>query len=144
MAIKVCVSWREFSSMNRCEDREEGVRPSKTSLCGDDDGQTEAQRPEQQDPPDSAGPGPGPGPGAGPGPSCVSFRSDKSLDRLIDFKQQHVSDRQIYGRPASDGPGHGSDSGYGPSCVSLKSERSMGRLIHFKVDRPSAATSCPV
>ncbi|XP_076580329.1 uncharacterized protein LOC143316325 [Chaetodon auriga] len=110
--------------MNRCEDREEGVRPSKTSLCGDDDGQTEAQRPEQQDPPDSAGPG--------PGPSCVSFRSDMSLDRLIDFKQQHVSDRQIYGRPASDGPGPG------PSCVSLKRKRSFGRLNPSK-DRPSAA-----
>ncbi|XP_076580299.1 uncharacterized protein LOC143316300 [Chaetodon auriga] len=112
--------------MNRCEDREEGVRPSKTSLCGDDDGQTEAQRPEQQDPPDSAGPGPGPG----PGPSCVSFRSDRSMDRLFHFKQQHISDRQIYGRPASDGPGPG------PSCVSLKSERSTGRLIDYKGDRP--------
>ncbi|XP_076579908.1 NLR family CARD domain-containing protein 3-like [Chaetodon auriga] len=62
------------------------------------------------------------------------------MDRPVHFKQQHVSDRQIYGRPASDGPGHGSDSGYGPSCVSLKSERSMGRLNNFKEDRPSAAT----
>ncbi|XP_076579906.1 NLR family CARD domain-containing protein 3-like [Chaetodon auriga] len=95
--------------MNRCEDREEGVRPSKTSLCGDDDGQTEAQRPEQQDPPDSAGPGPEPGPGPGPGP----------------------------GPSSSAGPGP--EPGPGPSCVSLESERSMGCLIEFKVDRPSAA-----
>ncbi|XP_070814291.1 NLR family CARD domain-containing protein 3-like [Chaetodon trifascialis] len=81
--------------MNRCEDRAEGVRPSKTSPCGDDDVQTEAQRPEQQGPPDSAGSGPGPA-GPGPGPSCVSFRSDKSMGHLIDFKQQHVSDRQVH------------------------------------------------
>ncbi|XP_041822332.1 NLR family CARD domain-containing protein 3-like [Chelmon rostratus] len=75
--------------MNPCEDREEGVRPSESSLCGGHDSQTKAQRPEQQDTPDSAGPGPG------PEPSCVSFRSDRSMDGLIDFKQQHFSDRQV-------------------------------------------------
>ena len=54
----------EMSSMNQCEDREEGGPPSKTT-------------------------GPGPGPGPGPEPSCVSFRSDRSADFLIDFKQSH-------------------------------------------------------
>ncbi|XP_070850215.1 NLR family CARD domain-containing protein 3-like isoform X2 [Chaetodon trifascialis] len=114
--------------MNRCEDREEGVRPSKTSLCGDDDGQTKAQRPEQQDPPDSAGPG--------PEPSCVSFKSDRSKDLPISFKQQHVSDRQIYGRPASAGPEP--EPGPGPSCVSLKRKRPFG-CLNISKDRPSAA-----
>ncbi|XP_076579397.1 NLR family CARD domain-containing protein 3-like isoform X2 [Chaetodon auriga] len=124
--------------MNRCEDREEGVRPSKTSLCGDDDGQTEAQRPEQQDPPDSAGPGPGPGPG--PEPSCVSLKSDGSIHRFIDFKGDRPSAaKRIYGRPASDGPGQGPGPGSELSCVSFKSDRSIDRFIDFKGDQPPAA-----
>ncbi|KAI3363962.1 hypothetical protein L3Q82_001553 [Scortum barcoo] len=65
--------------MNQCEDREEGVPPSKTSLCGEHDSQTKAQRPEQQRP-DCPGPGPGPGPGSGP--SCVSLKSDRSMRRI--------------------------------------------------------------
>ncbi|KAI3363957.1 hypothetical protein L3Q82_001549 [Scortum barcoo] len=36
------------SAMNQCEDREEGVPPSKTSLCGEHDSQTKAQRVQQQ------------------------------------------------------------------------------------------------
>ncbi|XP_070850121.1 protein NLRC3-like isoform X2 [Chaetodon trifascialis] len=104
--------------MNRCEDREEGVRPSETSLCGDNDGQTKAQRIYGRQ--TSAGPG--------PGPSCVSFRSDQSMDGLFHFKQQHVSDRQIYGRQTSAGPGPGP----GPSCVSFRSDQSMDGLFHFK------------
>ncbi|XP_073323137.1 protein NLRC3-like [Pagrus major] len=87
--------------MNQCEDREERVPPSKTSLCGEH----EAQSPEEQRP-DSAGPGPGPGPepsysagpgpgpGPGPEPSCVSFKSDWSNDRLIDFKGEQASAAQ--------------------------------------------------
>ncbi|XP_070850128.1 NLR family CARD domain-containing protein 3-like [Chaetodon trifascialis] len=89
--------------MNQCEHREEGVRPFKTSLCG-----------------------PGPGPEPGPEPSCVSFRSDRSKDLPISFKQQHVSDRQIYGRQTSAGPGPE------PSCVSFRSDRSKDLPISFK------------
>uniref|UniRef100_A0A671UIR5 NACHT domain-containing protein n=1 Tax=Sparus aurata TaxID=8175 RepID=A0A671UIR5_SPAAU len=55
----------ELSSMNQCEDREEGGPPSKTT-----------------------GPGPGPAPGPGPEPSCVSFKSDESKDPPINFKGQ--------------------------------------------------------
>ena len=32
------------SAMSQCEDREEGVPPSKTTLCGEHDSQTKAQR----------------------------------------------------------------------------------------------------
>ena len=32
------------SAMSQCEDREEGVPPSKTTLCGEHDIQTKAQR----------------------------------------------------------------------------------------------------
>ncbi|XP_044214374.1 NLR family CARD domain-containing protein 3-like [Thunnus albacares] len=65
--------------MDQCEDREEGVPPSKSSLCGEHDSQTKAQRP---------------GPGPGPGPSCVSFKSDRSKEGFIDFKQRHSSDQK--------------------------------------------------
>nr|WJN24707.1 NLR family CARD domain-containing 3-like protein [Lateolabrax maculatus] len=96
--------------MDQCEDREEGVRPSKTSL--------KAQSPEKQQGPDSAGPGPepgagpgagaepGPGPGAepGPGPSCVSFKSDRSNDRLIEFKGEQPSAPQRVDQQSSEVP----------------------------------------
>uniref|UniRef100_A0A7N6F8R0 B30.2/SPRY domain-containing protein n=1 Tax=Anabas testudineus TaxID=64144 RepID=A0A7N6F8R0_ANATE len=35
-------------SMDQCEDREEGVPPSKTTLCGDHESQTKAQRVDQE------------------------------------------------------------------------------------------------
>ncbi|KAM6892590.1 protein NLRC3-like [Xenentodon cancila] len=63
--------------MDQCEDREDGVRPSKTPLCGEHESRSKAQRNE---------PGPGPGPGPGPEPSCVSMKSDRSKGRLFDFK----------------------------------------------------------
>ncbi|XP_070850287.1 NLR family CARD domain-containing protein 3-like [Chaetodon trifascialis] len=46
------------------------------------------------------------------------------MDGFTDFKQQHVSDRQIYGRQTSAGPE--------PSCVSLKSDQSMDGFTDFK------------
>uniref|UniRef100_A0A671UDZ8 NACHT domain-containing protein n=1 Tax=Sparus aurata TaxID=8175 RepID=A0A671UDZ8_SPAAU len=61
----------EMSSMNQCEDREEGGPPSKTTGPG--------PGPE---------PGPGPGPEPGPEPSCVSFKSDRSENRYIDFREE--------------------------------------------------------
>ncbi|XP_078101629.1 LOW QUALITY PROTEIN: protein NLRC3-like [Sander vitreus] len=67
------------------------------------------QRPESPEPGPEAGPGPGPEPGPepgpdpepgpepepGPGPSCVSFKSDRSKDDVINFKQRHPSDRKV-------------------------------------------------
>ncbi|XP_070786577.1 protein NLRC3-like isoform X1 [Enoplosus armatus] len=61
--------------MSQCEDREEGVPPSKTTLRGDHDNQTKAPSPEQQRP-DSPG----------PGPSCVSLKSDWSMEQPLLFK----------------------------------------------------------
>ncbi|GLD56944.1 protein NLRC3-like protein [Lates japonicus] len=86
---KVSVSRPEVSSagggsaMNQCEDREEGVPPSKTTLCGEHESQTKAQSPEQQRP-DSLGPGPD------PDSSCVSMKSDRSKGGLIDLKENRV------------------------------------------------------
>ncbi|XP_035852424.1 protein NLRC3-like [Sander lucioperca] len=152
--------------MSQCEDREEGVPPSKATLCGEHDSQTKAQSPEKQDGP---GPGPGPehGPGPGPGPSCVSMKSDWSMGGLIDFKDgRHSVDQSV------SSPDEGVDSAMSqcedreegvppskatlcgehdsqtkaqrrnleepePSCVSMKSDRSIGGLIDFKDGRHS-------
>ncbi|XP_063351409.1 protein NLRC3-like isoform X1 [Pelmatolapia mariae] len=95
--------------MDQCEDREEGVPPSKSTLCGEHESQTKAQR----NPP-------------GPPPSCVSLHSDWSADRPINFKAQPVSAAE---RPA----------GPEPSCVSLQSDWSADRPINFKVQPVSAA-----
>ncbi|XP_032364496.1 NACHT, LRR and PYD domains-containing protein 12 isoform X4 [Etheostoma spectabile] len=94
--------------MSQCEDSEEGPPPSKTTLWGDHDSQTKAQRMQQQKP--------------GPGPSCVSMKSDRSMYRPIDFKDGQAAD----GRMQQQKPGPG------PSCVSMKSDRSMDRPIDFK------------
>ncbi|XP_054880007.1 NACHT, LRR and PYD domains-containing protein 3-like [Poeciliopsis prolifica] len=59
--------------MDQCEDREEGVPPSKTTLCGEDESQSKDQRIHQRSEPD-------------PEPSCVSFKSDMSKEEFIHFK----------------------------------------------------------
>ncbi|XP_032426068.1 NLR family CARD domain-containing protein 3-like [Xiphophorus hellerii] len=59
--------------MDQCEDREEGVPPSKTTLCGEDESQSKGQRIHQRLKPE-------------PEPSCVSFKSDRSKDKFITFK----------------------------------------------------------
>ncbi|XP_032364285.1 NACHT, LRR and PYD domains-containing protein 12 isoform X2 [Etheostoma spectabile] len=68
--------------MSQCEDREEGPPPSKKpTLWGDHDSQTKAQRMQQQKP--------------GPEPSCVSMKSDWSMDRIIDFKVGQAVDERV-------------------------------------------------
>ncbi|XP_032426058.1 NACHT, LRR and PYD domains-containing protein 3-like [Xiphophorus hellerii] len=61
--------------MDQCEDREEGVPPSKTTLCGEDESQSKGQRIHQRLKPEPE-----------PEPSCVSFKSNDSKDAFIDFK----------------------------------------------------------
>uniref|UniRef100_A0A669CLH4 NACHT domain-containing protein n=1 Tax=Oreochromis niloticus TaxID=8128 RepID=A0A669CLH4_ORENI len=101
--------------MDQCEDREEGVPPSKSTLCGEHESQTKAQRNQP-----------------GPPPSSVSLKSDRSADRPIDFKSQQLSAAErIYERAAGPEPE--------PSCVSLKSDRSADRPIDFKSQPLSAA-----
>ncbi|CAI5657788.1 unnamed protein product [Oreochromis niloticus] len=55
--------------MDQCEDREEGVPPSKSTLCGEHESQTKAQRNQP-----------------GPPPSSVSLKSDASKDAGVFFK----------------------------------------------------------
>ncbi|XP_026157345.1 NLR family CARD domain-containing protein 3-like isoform X2 [Mastacembelus armatus] len=64
--------------MDQCEDRQEGVRPSKPSLCGDHESHTKAQRIHQKRPHT---------PGSGPDPSCVSVMSDESIEPPLQFRQ---------------------------------------------------------
>uniref|UniRef100_A0A669BIP5 B30.2/SPRY domain-containing protein n=1 Tax=Oreochromis niloticus TaxID=8128 RepID=A0A669BIP5_ORENI len=101
--------------MDQCEDREEGVPPSKSTLCGEHESQTKAQRNQP-----------------GPPPSCVSLKSDASKDEAIKFKVQRLSAAErIFGGPAEPEPG--------PNCVSLKSDASKDEAIKFNVQLASAA-----
>nr|XP_033504448.1 NLR family CARD domain-containing protein 3-like [Epinephelus lanceolatus] len=101
----VCVD----SAMNQGEDREKGVPPSKTTVCGEHDSQTKAQRSDSPEPE--------------PEPSCVSFKSDLSMDRPLNVKDGRSSNQQVqHERPDSPEP----------SCVSLKSDWSMDRPLGFK------------
>uniref|UniRef100_A0A673A621 B30.2/SPRY domain-containing protein n=2 Tax=Sphaeramia orbicularis TaxID=375764 RepID=A0A673A621_9TELE len=105
--------------MDQSDDREEGALPWKTT-----------HRPPT---------GPGPGSRPGPRPSCVSLKSDDSMDRWIDFKTGRVSQTHVHspGPGSRTGSGSGSGTGPGPSCVSIKSDDSMDRWIDFKAGRVS-------
>ncbi|XP_061573620.1 NLR family CARD domain-containing protein 3-like isoform X2 [Cololabis saira] len=107
--------------MDQCEDGEEGVPPSKTSLCGES-----RSKDQRNQPGPGPGPGPGPasrtgpepGPGPGPEPSCVSLKSDRSMDKV------HQK---------------GDSLEHEPSCLSLKSDWSNERFIDFKGDQHSSS-----
>ncbi|XP_068424424.1 protein NLRC3-like, partial [Clinocottus analis] len=107
--------------MSQCEDREEGVPPSKSSLCGEHDSQTRAQRIHQR--PDCPGPEPG------PGPSCVSMKSDRSQGRLIYFKDG--------GRSCDPDSQRQREKSPEPSCVSMKSDQSKGGWMNFRDEQRS-------
>ncbi|KAM6893614.1 uncharacterized protein FYW49_019993 isoform 1-T1 [Xenentodon cancila] len=111
--------------MDQCEDREDGVRPSKTPLCGEHESRSKAQRNEP-------GPGPGPGLEPEPEPSCVSLKSDNSMGQYIDFKRdQRSAVKRVHQK--RDSLEHES------SCLSLKSDDSDKRFIDFKGDQLSSS-----
>uniref|UniRef100_A0A669BE01 NACHT domain-containing protein n=1 Tax=Oreochromis niloticus TaxID=8128 RepID=A0A669BE01_ORENI len=110
--------------MDQCEDREEGVPPSKSTLCGEHESQTKAQSPELWGVPGSAGHNPKTNPEPGPEPSCVSLKSNKSKDIILNFNKRLLCDKEINKRPESPGPE--------PSCVSLKSNESKDIRVDFK------------
>ncbi|KAK0154644.1 NLR family CARD domain-containing protein 3 [Merluccius polli] len=77
---------------------------SSVSLCG---------LPEQQERADS------------PGPSCVSMKSDRSMEPPWNFKDGRPSSKKrIVQQERADSPG--------PSCVSMKSDHSMNHPVSFK------------
>ncbi|XP_078145932.1 NLR family CARD domain-containing protein 3-like isoform X2 [Centroberyx gerrardi] len=109
--------------MSLSEEREEELPPSKTTLSGEHDSQTKAESPVQQERADS------------PVPSCVSMKSDQSMDRPIEFKDGQHSTEQRIQQERADSPV--------PSCVSMKSNRSMDRPIEFKDGQHSTEQSPP-
>ncbi|XP_034555784.1 NLR family CARD domain-containing protein 3-like isoform X2 [Notolabrus celidotus] len=120
------------STMDQCEDREEGAPPSKTALCEEH----EAQSPEQRQRQDSTGPGPKPrqystGLLQLMSDSINSIGGQTSTDKIPE--KQH--------RPDSPGPGPEPEPEPGPSCVSMKSDRSKDLLIYFKCGQHSADQS---
>ncbi|XP_045899111.1 uncharacterized protein LOC123967134, partial [Micropterus dolomieu] len=104
--------------MNQCEETEEGVPPSKSTLWGEHGSQTEAQSPEKQQRPDS------------PGPSCVSMKSDQSIIEPYNFKGGRHSDEDRVHQQRPDSPG--------PSCVSMKSDQSIIEPYNFRDGQHSA------
>ncbi|XP_077952875.1 protein NLRC3-like isoform X2 [Gasterosteus aculeatus] len=105
--------------MNQAEDPEDGVPPSEAPLCGEHDSQTKAQRIHQR-------------PGPGPGPSCVSMKSNRSMEPPLVFKDVgpsvDASSHQQRGKSPE------------PRCLSMKSDRSKGHMINFKDGRRSNDT----
>uniref|UniRef100_A0A669EM99 B30.2/SPRY domain-containing protein n=1 Tax=Oreochromis niloticus TaxID=8128 RepID=A0A669EM99_ORENI len=79
--------------MNQCEDREEGVPPSKSTLCGEHESQTKAQRKKR-----------GTKCKHEPEPSSVSLQSDKSKEAIIHFKVQPVSAAERVDQQSSEVP----------------------------------------
>uniref|UniRef100_A0AAQ4QHH8 NACHT domain-containing protein n=1 Tax=Gasterosteus aculeatus aculeatus TaxID=481459 RepID=A0AAQ4QHH8_GASAC len=102
--------------MNQAEDPEDGVPPSEAPLCGEHDSQTKAQRTHQR-------------PGPGPGPSCVSMKSNRSMEPPIAFKD--------VGPPVDARSHQQRGKSPEPRCLSMKSDWSKGRLINFKDGRRS-------
>ncbi|XP_060760452.1 NLR family CARD domain-containing protein 3-like [Neoarius graeffei] len=69
-----------------------------------------------------------------PEPSCVSMKSDASMDRLLNLKNRDSS--SVHSKlqmMRSDSPE--------PSCVSMKSDASMDRPLHFNSGNPSSVHS---
>ncbi|XP_061578961.1 NLR family CARD domain-containing protein 3-like [Cololabis saira] len=90
--------------MDQCEDGEDGVPPSKTSLCGEHESRSKAQR-------NQPGPGPGPvksvpqkGDSLEPEPSCLSLKSDHSKGRFINFKGDQRSPSERVDQQISESP----------------------------------------
>ncbi|KAL4009216.1 hypothetical protein ACER0C_003068 [Sarotherodon galilaeus] len=122
--------------MDQCEDREEGVPPSKSTLCGEHESQTKAQR----NPP-------------GPPPSSVSLQSDMSKGAIINFKSQPVSAAEglteVQKKMMMEEEEDRAESA-GSSCPSVRSDRSKGLNPDFSGDpgptrgqrSQSAGSSC--
>ncbi|XP_059914819.1 NACHT, LRR and PYD domains-containing protein 12-like isoform X3 [Gadus macrocephalus] len=102
------------------EEGEEGGPTSKTILSGElgRRRQSKAKSPEQHGREDS------------PGPSCVSLKSDNSMEQPHNFKDgNHSIEKRRLQQERADSPGC--------SCVSLKSDHSVDRPPEFKDGRPS-------
>ncbi|XP_056440510.1 NACHT, LRR and PYD domains-containing protein 12-like [Gadus chalcogrammus] len=105
------------------EEREEGAPTSKTTLSGEHGRQSKAKSPEQRERADS------------PGPSCVSLKSEHSMDDPINFRDGNQSIEKRVQKERADSPG--------PSCVSMKRNWSMDFTPDLKDGRPSREEGRP-
>uniref|UniRef100_A0A669BHU9 NACHT domain-containing protein n=1 Tax=Oreochromis niloticus TaxID=8128 RepID=A0A669BHU9_ORENI len=103
--------------MDQCEDREEGVPPSKSTLCGEHESQTKAQRNQP-----------------GPPPSCVSLQSDQSKDVIFDFKVS-AAERltEVHKKMMMEEEEDRAESA-GSSCPSVRSDRSKDKNPDFSAE----------
>ncbi|KAF4079460.1 hypothetical protein AMELA_G00178300 [Ameiurus melas] len=71
-----------------------------------------------------------------PAPSCISMKSDQSMDRFLEFKDGDSSllHSKLQGE-RSESPA--------PSCISMKSDQSMDRFLEFKDGDSSLLHSVP-
>ncbi|CAL8235382.1 unnamed protein product [Arctogadus glacialis] len=92
------------------EEREEEGPTSKTTLSGAHVRRSKAKRRRQQR-------------ADSPGPSCVSMKSDRSMDVPVGFKDGNQSVEKRVQQQRADSPG--------PSCVSMKSDQSMDVPVRF-------------
>ncbi|RVE75107.1 hypothetical protein OJAV_G00013550 [Oryzias javanicus] len=96
--------------MDQCEDTQEGAPPSKSTLCGEDESQSKAQRNQP-----------------GSGSSCVSNRSDISKDLPINFKP--ISSSVEQGQKVTQRVQFAASS-----CESMKSDHSKGEPPYFRTE----------
>ncbi|CAL8366572.1 unnamed protein product [Lota lota] len=111
------------------EERVEGGPTSKTTLSGEHGPQSKAKRRVQQERADS------------PGTSCVSMKSDWSMNHPAQVQQERADSPgpscvSMKSDHFMDPPQERADSP-GPSCVSMKSDWSMDIPVKFKNGRPS-------
>nr|XP_046238414.1 NACHT, LRR and PYD domains-containing protein 12-like isoform X3 [Scatophagus argus] len=101
-------------TMDLREGIDEGILPSKVTWFAEPDSSTKGPSPEQPERPDS------------PVPSCVSMRSNKSLESPLTFRKQRSAETGV----VTEGP----DSPV-PSCVSMRSNKSLESPLTFRKQR---------
>ncbi|XP_044043824.1 NACHT, LRR and PYD domains-containing protein 12-like isoform X2 [Siniperca chuatsi] len=102
--------------MDLPEGIDEGILPSKRTPFGEHGSSTKAQSPEQQQQERPAS----------PVPSCVSMKSNRSMESPLAFQKQRPSETEIQ-EERPDSPG--------PSCVFMKSDQSIEPPLAFKGQR---------
>ncbi|XP_049898488.1 NLR family CARD domain-containing protein 3-like [Epinephelus moara] len=132
--------------MDQCEEPEEGVRPSKTTLCGDHDSRTKAQSPEHLHIPDSPRPGLEPGTEPRPEPEAKPEPESKPGPKPVTGPEPEAKSEPEREPEPEFGPGPGPESEPepepelepepepDPSSVSMQNNESMGIPLVFDVE----------
>ncbi|XP_076026573.1 uncharacterized protein LOC143016221 isoform X6 [Genypterus blacodes] len=125
--VPSCVSMKSDRSMDKPPEFSDGQKSAeesvvKMSVCGDEDeGPPDSHTQVHQQMADS------------PVPSCVSMKSDWSMDPPMNFSDGQKSAEERVHQQRADSPV--------PSCVSMKSDWSMGPPMNFSDGQKSAEES---